>query len=376
MPPIRGPSPTEELSASVPAPEGVTHAAILRASKAQLRFWIDQANDVAGKKLLKVGGGKEDLCKRLAVHYGFDLSKTAPSTAPVEPPTITAAIIEMQWKDWAEMGREWAAKSARGEPFSLLLEPVMESAFYDGPVASWTPEDDEQLPVSEATTPRNALPTRCPRALARTHTPTPSVPAATCPFPVPVPSTVNAEALALTSLTMVKEGLKRASGLLQVLEQLKSGEVKRIRAIHGPPPGRKRGASKGWKGIKTIITKRERLGEILEEDFTSDEAHFLAYFKMPELVDGKRRRRSKGDDGYRAYRLIVEAWVWCKRHVEKEREGMEYHGPDGLFSETLWNEKWGDMNRWEVWRALGKETYVKPADLEDEKGVESDSDNE
>ncbi|KAF7318185.1 hypothetical protein HMN09_00326700 [Mycena chlorophos] len=247
------------------------------------------------------------------------------------------------------MGEEWAGKAARGEDFLLLADMFAGQCLSDGPIASFAPDDDAQL--------RPAPPPACRAA---------QFPAAAAAIPMSTPARRIPSPVALASLADVKEGLERASGLLDVVEQLESGHVKYVRDTHGPNTKTNRGAADGWDGLRSMVNKRERLGKILNgpKNFAGDEEKFLAYFKMPAPTGkGKRARGPDEEDGgYRAYRRIVEAWVWCKRHVEKERETIEYQG----------------LGRWEVWRALGKETYVKPPRQADDAELdkEKDSDDE
>ena len=41
---------------------------------AQLKFWVNQANTAAGRKVLTKSGRVDDLWQHLAAHYGLDLT--------------------------------------------------------------------------------------------------------------------------------------------------------------------------------------------------------------------------------------------------------------------------------------------------------------
>ncbi|KAF7323500.1 hypothetical protein HMN09_00131200 [Mycena chlorophos] len=360
-----------------PGPPPVTHQDVHSAKTEQLKYMIDRANEAEGEKVMIRTGNLQELKNRVGMYYNYDMSKTPAPIAPLAPPTINAAIIERQWNDFAAMGEEWAGKAARGEDFLLLAELIAGQSISDGPIPSFASDEDTPVPLAPPPTFRVA---QSPTTRTPASTPASTHPIAP-PIPCAVPSNAGAEAVALASLADVKEGLERASGLLDVVEQLESGHVQRVRDLYGPNAKTNRGAADGWDGLRSIVNKRERLGKILSgpKNFAGDKDRFLAYFKLPaQTGKGKRKRTGASDEdsGYRAYRRIVEAWVWCKRDIKRERKAVAYHGSDGQFSEARWKEKWGERNRWEVWRAMGRETYVKPLRQPDDAELDNEKDSD
>nr|GAT49179.1 predicted protein [Mycena chlorophos] len=299
---------------------------------------------------------KQELRQRLSTYYKIDLSTTPAPAAPAEPPSRDAAIIERQWLGFAAMGDEWMECAGRNEEFLLLGGSVRR----DGPVGpSITAVDDMQLTALPQTT----MPAPTSRQAGSAH-PHPLAHTSEIPAAPVLSASMRSETVGLECLNTTLERLERAEGLLAVLEQLKSGLIHRLRDKYGPPlleNGKSgRGAAPEYRGtdLGALITKRIRLGDILAE-FGGDEARFLEYCKLPEVAGSKNKKAAKGGDGYRAFRRIVEALPWCDKDIEKERKSAEYRGDDGGFSAKQWKAKWGEQNKWEVWRALEKERYKK-----------------
>lgn len=173
------------------------------------------------------------------------------------------------------------------------------------------------------------------------------------------------------------QSLKRAEGLRDVISQVESGEVQRIREQYGPQHGR--AALVQWASIKGAVTKRERVYRVLEADFRGDKNAFFAFFTDPEVTNEsstkamrrKKRRRTDsnlgdypktaiGDvhDNLRAFRRVVEAIPRVEAIVKVEMAKDEYQdSATGEFSQDLWDQRWHGANGWEIWRALGKEYY-------------------
>lgn len=158
------------------------------------------------------------------------------------------------------------------------------------------------------------------------------------------PSVQLTDAELLATCSMDITALERAAGLVEVITQVKSGEVQRIREKYGPQKGRDTFSK--WKSMKTTITRRERVFGVLQNDFNNDEARFFAFFQITP------------PDGYQSIRKIAGAIPRMRTQVDEEMALVQYKDPEsGEFSDILWQEKWEGQNGFEVWRAMGKESY-------------------
>jgi hypothetical protein len=163
--------------------------------------------------------------------------------------------------------------------------------------------------------------------------PTPSTP------PTDLPSD---EAGLLHACALDLDTLKRAKDLRAVIAQVESGEVGRIRQRYGPEKGRK--PHPEWANMKVTVTRRERVYEQLEKEFSGNKDQFFYFFTVVN---------ADGTTALRPYRKIAEAIPWKQRDIEAERALPCYHDLSG----SLWEQKWAGKNGWEIWRALGKERY-------------------
>lgn len=102
----------------------VTAASLNRAKVAELRYWIDKVNEgqPKKKKVLTKVGGKDVLRKRLADHYGLDLSEIPPAASKKGPVTIDKHIQEQQWDHLLGLHEEWKQAAAEGRKFMLVLQ--------------------------------------------------------------------------------------------------------------------------------------------------------------------------------------------------------------------------------------------------------------
>ncbi|KAF7311909.1 hypothetical protein MIND_00202300 [Mycena indigotica] len=333
-------------STAMPMPNGMTHASLLAAKSAELKFWILQTNEMQGKKALKVTGKVEDLRQRLATYYGLDLtvtSQTATTHTPA-PLTLDQHIIARQWEGLAEMGQEWLNTTAEGREFRLVRD-VGALALQDGPLDPPSSSRSPTPVLLRISSP--PLGARADTQIITSPSPLPVQP------PQPPQQHLDSELHGLSSLAEAIEGLNRVQGLKDSVAQIKSGLVASVRRRYGPKDKlvderdnsesedsdadgvhsskkrRGRGADPSWEKHKGTLTKRERLGGILygKQDFDGDEARFFKYFKMPHDseagVETKRKRVPKNDDGYRPFRRVVEAYPWCKKDIQAERNKSE-----------------------------------------------------
>jgi hypothetical protein len=111
------------------APEDVTALALASAKGDQLRFWIDKANEGAGRRVLVKTGKVDELRHRLAAYYRLDLSVLPRVVAKAGPLTLDEDIQQRQWNYLRTLGDEWAMTTAAGRQF-LLCEPSGEFLFY------------------------------------------------------------------------------------------------------------------------------------------------------------------------------------------------------------------------------------------------------
>ncbi|KAK7005859.1 hypothetical protein R3P38DRAFT_3404567 [Favolaschia claudopus] len=351
---------SSEVSPCTP-PEGLNVAALISAKGAQL-FWIIKTNEASEKKVLTLSGTVDQQRTRLADYYGFDLT-VIPRGDAVTAPTVDESIRDRQWADFVKLGVEWKETVAAGRVFSLLTTPSEHIVLFLRLILNMN-----------RTSQINPLPSR-PAASVIEKEPSITVHAdhlsinstaskiSTTNRDMPHHPTLPADAL-LDDLSKEIEGLARCEGLRDIIEQVESGAVAKIRARYGPSDGRRGTADPSWPKYKNIVSKRERLYRILSEDFAGDKQRFFTFFTVPQIP--KKRKRAKEEpesledsEHFRSFRKIVEAAPWCEADLLAEREKDQYHGSNGRFCDLQWAGKWGTMNSWEIWRELGDERYEK-----------------
>ncbi|KAJ7794013.1 hypothetical protein B0H14DRAFT_2622308 [Mycena olivaceomarginata] len=181
--------------------------------------------------------------------------------------------------------------------------------------------------------------------------------------PQPSPATANPtaslhQAPILQDLSEIIVGLQRCEGLQDVITQIESGAVQKIRDRYGPVEvGHRNTAQPNWKQYAGLVSKRERLGRILTEDFSGDKDRFSVFFTTPPPRPNRRARTEEQPptEHFRSFRKTIEARPWCESDISAERRQAGYCGTTGEFSQVLWEERWGDQNMWEIWRQLGGE---------------------
>jgi hypothetical protein len=102
------------------AASDITVSTLLNAKAKDLVFWIKQANTVAGHKVLTQKGTVAILRDKLAAHYGLDLTTSTKTELVIGLISMDMQLHREQWGWLRELGREWEAKAAKGEPFRLL----------------------------------------------------------------------------------------------------------------------------------------------------------------------------------------------------------------------------------------------------------------
>ncbi|KAJ7239127.1 hypothetical protein C8J57DRAFT_1528396 [Mycena rebaudengoi] len=377
-------------------PDGLTVSTLIAAKGAQLKFWVLKANEIAEEKVMNVSGTVDHLRTNLAAHYGLDLT-VIPRGNVVTAPTMDQTIRNRQWDGLEALGVEWRGTVQQGREFGLIPEVPNKLESKSILVAS-QPGVDE----SDASNGRTHHMPSTPVAGNDMTASTPSTPSThtsqTIDKPIQPPAVGGSSAPALLSLdsgvissshshtnpacahhtaavqnqaailddlSAIMLGLERCDGLRAIIDQIESGEVKKIRDRYGPTETRRRGtAHKQWPKYSGLVSKRERLGRILENDFCGDKEHFFRFFTVPPPTRRKKPKLSATpsdpappEEHFRTFRRIVEAHPWCQTDVGAERRNPEYLQPNGEFSQDAWSAKWARQNIWEVWRALGAERY-------------------
>lgn len=163
------------------------------------------------------------------------------------------------------------------------------------------------------------------------------------------------DSIVLASGSITIEALKRADSLRDVILQHEQGDVAHIRELYGPQ--KNRATNPMWGKIKGTITRRERLALELAQEFSGDKEKFFEFFAVPVApLHGRKRKSAELEERLRPLRLVVQAIPHRDKDLAAEQTLPEYQ-IDGVFSNDLWLQKWDGLNKWEVWRAIGKERY-------------------
>ncbi|KAK7016608.1 hypothetical protein R3P38DRAFT_3567162 [Favolaschia claudopus] len=336
-------------------PDGLTVSTLLSAKGAQLKFWTTQTNASAEEKVLKISGTVDQLRTNLAAYYGLDLT-VIPRAHEVTVPTIDESIRDRQWADFVALGAEWKSTVEAGKVFHLLTSSIRSTP----PASTDSTGGAHQEDIHPITLPADNL---------SAHAHDSNITSASTGHDLHSPDTNTPaslhEAALLHNLSQVVEGLERCEGLRDIVEQVESGKVAEIRARYGPAEGRRGTADAAWPRFRNIVSKRERLYRILKEEFSGDKERFFSFFSVSSVTKKRKRPQDEPvapEERFRSFRKIVEAAPWCEADVLAERQKEQYYGADGEFCRTLWDERWGAMNLWEVWRSMEKEHYEKKKD--------------
>jgi hypothetical protein len=137
----------------------------------------------------------------------------------------------------------------------------------------------------------------------------------------------------------------RTEGLREVLEQVQSGLVERLRVKYGP--GRNKKADPLWATLGQQISRRERLARDFESEFQGDMERFLDFFTYTGSV------RRKVEVKTRSMRLLVTLDIPNRNKcLEQEQQRKHYKDDKGVFSKEKWLEKWGSKNKWDIYYEL------------------------
>ena len=99
----------------------ISAAELRTAPLKKLKFWIDQINLAAGKRVLTKQGIVADLREHVAQYLQVSLNPSEPAEPPIPgPPTIDQDINERQW-DWVDqLADEWQNCASQGMEFTLV----------------------------------------------------------------------------------------------------------------------------------------------------------------------------------------------------------------------------------------------------------------
>ena len=99
-------------------------ASLCSATGVQLKFWVNQANTPAGRKVLTKSGRVDDHWRHLTTHYGLDLTVAPPAAtvaAPASGMLSTLDIQNHQWNTLCDLGDEWEECTHVNQPFLLCM---------------------------------------------------------------------------------------------------------------------------------------------------------------------------------------------------------------------------------------------------------------
>jgi hypothetical protein len=196
------------------------------------------------------------------------------------------------------------------------------------------------------------------------HLPTPASTRAPLAPLTPQPSNLPGEQHDILDACMLDiKALQQASGLEEVIAQVETAAVAEMHRLYGPCDWNK-GGKPEWKTLKCTVNKREQIYKQLTTEFGGNKETFFEFFTIGQdlgptsswKAKGKRKRSEKTRQ-LRSSNKIAEAIPHRDKDLAAEKDCHEYLDELGCFSQHQWDMKWEGLNRWEVWRALGKERY-------------------
>ncbi|KAF8585721.1 hypothetical protein K439DRAFT_1615724 [Ramaria rubella] len=315
-------------------PLKVTAALLNSAKGVELNHYIEEINKVAGKRLLTKQGNIDEWWKQIATHFGIDLGVTVPTESVTGPVNIDEKVGQEQWVWIRKLAQEWADTEATGQTFKLwpnsntLLMPDDKAK-----LATLLPD------ISLAHF--NSMDCDCDHLQALIGSAEDG----------DLASLKELDSASHTSQFLIPAAkilvLSRMEGLLEVLEQVQSGLVHWLHEKYGPSADR--ATSSIWKKIGQQISRRERLMHDFQDEFGGDKDIFLAFFSY----EGKVRKKTEMKTW--SMRLLVEDIPLCNKCLNAEMLLEKYRDEEGIFSDDLWQGKWGNKNKWEIWYELEPE---------------------
>ena len=162
----------------------------------------------------------------------------------------------------------------------------------------------------------------------------------------PHTSSASREGILLTKISKPVKSLQRARTLREAIEQHKTGAVNQQREFSRE--------ADDWSSCKNTISRRKRLYSVLEVDFKDDEDRFFDFFSLDpkKVMLLKQKHPNLPNKMHVACNMLTDKLVpACNTAIEAEQKKDEYH-VDGEFSQQVWEEHWGDKNRWEIFKEL------------------------
>lgn len=163
------------------------------------------------------------------------------------------------------------------------------------------------------------------------------------PIPIPTahsPAIIPSSSSIPSALSQQVVRLPEVHTIKKAIEQYKDGIVKEVRDAAAP------GAS------RNTSSRRTRLFNIYKDDFGENMDRMLQFFTKPDgEFSEKGKRRDKPANQYTPTELADKLLPSMKKVIAEEKK-KECYLDNGVFSEELWKERWGNRNRWEVCRYL------------------------
>ncbi|KAI4522607.1 hypothetical protein K525DRAFT_198431 [Schizophyllum commune Loenen D] len=363
-------------------PPGLTAQSLAVAKIKEMKYWIRLTKEAAQrndeKVDLKLSGKADELRSRLEEFFGLDtkaiVNASAAGVASMKKEDVVDEEIRArQWADWQALAEEW--RHAASHQLLFRLQPEGQAL----------PIDRDPVLFKSICDVLDAFP-----------------PLATDPILAPVPNVASLshetiaiwlesarlrqDRMALALLRVVREhiynvsqaahlvryddvaisntsvvnliSLPTANTLQDAIAQCESGLVARIRAMYGPPDGKKGTAAEPvtWSRYKTNVTRRERLFQVLKSDFKNDKDRFFSFFSKPAKAVGAGSKRSHAEVDNDSPPLVVcysvsqvlQAIHKCNSDIRSVTKSM------GTEERAA---RWGMKNDFEIWRELGMESY-------------------
>ncbi|KAG6909224.1 hypothetical protein DXG01_001406 [Tephrocybe rancida] len=300
-------------------PQDITVHSLLTAKIKTLAWWIEQANAAAkacgmAKNLMTKKGKAAELCKKLADYYSLDLEAIVPSAekSTAQPgdsfvnPDLQNDIKELMDELRVIQGRDWNVQNPVCAPDDVLMETICTwiGAAKEGDIDALSHLLQIQGTISGALssagltpeTPNFELPQIIESGSPSSQTSaiqllvsTPSIQnqdtiikmGAGPKMPSPFFSSAGpSEGDVLSACTERIKALEQASGLEDVIDQVESGEVEKMRC--GKPE---------WKRLKGTNNKWEHIYKQLITEFQGDKEQFYMFFtvEVKEKGNGKKQ---------------------------------------------------------------------------------------
>ncbi|KAF8589537.1 hypothetical protein K439DRAFT_1300338, partial [Ramaria rubella] len=343
------------------------------AKGAELNHYIEEINKVAGRRLLTKQGNIDEQQKQIATHFGIDLGVTVPTESVTGPVNIDEKVGQEQWVWIRKLAQEWADTEATGQTFKLwpnsstLLMPddkaklatllpdtslgYFNSMDCDGDhlqALIGSAEDGDLGSLKELDCMFQTVQLSVPPSVTGSSSSSPISTTASLPSS-PIKSNTpsiksNSSLSHLSVLDACSQDIEVLSHTEGLLKQVQSGLVHQLCEKYGPSADR--AISSIWKKIGQQISRRECLMCNFQDEFGGDKDIFLAFFSYEGKVWKKTEMKTQ------FMWLLVEDIPLCNKCLNAEMLLEKYRDEGGIFSDDLWQGKWGNKNKWEIWYEL------------------------